>query len=421
MTFQYLKRYIEASLPLEMKSLWAFEKADKPTELMKQRSILDHFSQTLAANGFAGSTRIPELVLLTMYTRYLDQPVSLVIKGPSGSGKSFSLQSALRFIPKEAYEEFSGMSEKVIAYLGNKISLKHRMLIIGEAAGMAKGNGRTLLRQLLSEHEVRYATVQKTANGLDGVELPPLEGPVGLVMTTTANGLHTEDESRMMSVHMHESAEQIRAALLAQANQSGSKVRGINYAPWHELHLAVGRQDLNVAIPFAAALAQTLPVSHFRVQRDFPKILSLISAHTLMHFCTRDRDQTGALVATLADYAVVYRLTADLVAQGIDVAVPAAIRQVVDAVRAMTTRNGRRSYFTRSTHRTSVTLTELASHLEKNVGSVSRLVEQAIDRGFLANPNAGQGKAGAVQLGEREMPFGSALPDPQELAEFLTS
>ena len=60
------------------------------------------------------------------------------------------------------------------------------------------------IRQLLSEGEVRYATVQSTADGIVGKDLPKVEGPAGLIMTTTANALHPEDESRMLSVHIDE-------------------------------------------------------------------------------------------------------------------------------------------------------------------------------------------------------------------------
>ena len=80
------------------------------------------------------------------------------------------------------------MSEKALVYLPN-FDLKHKHLVIGEAAGMAEGGGRTLIRQLLSEGKVRYATVQSTSEGLEGAELPSLEGPCGLIMTTTATGL----------------------------------------------------------------------------------------------------------------------------------------------------------------------------------------------------------------------------------------
>ncbi len=61
-----------------------------------------------------------------------------------------------------------------------------------------------------------------------GSELPVLEGPTGLVMTTTATGLHPEDESRMISVTVKDSPEMIADTLIAQALGSGKKEEALD-------------------------------------------------------------------------------------------------------------------------------------------------------------------------------------------------
>ena len=66
------------------------------------------------------------------------------------------------------------MSEKALLYAG--LDLKNRFLIIQEAAGLAEGPGRVFMRQLLTEGEVRYVTVQSTSTGLVGKELPRRRG-----------------------------------------------------------------------------------------------------------------------------------------------------------------------------------------------------------------------------------------------------
>jgi len=164
-------------------------------------NILQELENNLRAHGYVGDTRPAKLVYLTLVSTLLPEPVSLVIKGPSGSGKSFALRCGKRYVPEDAYEEFHGMSEKAIVYMGDKLDLKHKGLIIQEAAGLRDGQGRAFLRQLLTEGSIRYATVQSNKDGLEGLELPPVEGPCGLLMTTTANSLHPEDESRMLSYH----------------------------------------------------------------------------------------------------------------------------------------------------------------------------------------------------------------------------
>jgi hypothetical protein len=106
--------------------------------LENKSAILHELSKELKSSGFAGSTQVPAPVYLSMFTRFLDQPVSLLIKGPSGSGKSYALREALKFVPTDAYELYHGMSEKALIY-NEGLDLRHRYLIIQEAAGLNKG------------------------------------------------------------------------------------------------------------------------------------------------------------------------------------------------------------------------------------------------------------------------------------------
>src|SRR5687768_8408971 len=121
---------------------------EKCGDLAHSPSITAVLEKTVQERGFAGPAKLPKLVYLTLLTGVLERPVSLLIKGPSAAGKSFSLRQGKQFAPKKAFEEFEGMSEKAIVYLKG-LTLKHKHLIIGEAAGMAEGAGRSLLRQLL--------------------------------------------------------------------------------------------------------------------------------------------------------------------------------------------------------------------------------------------------------------------------------
>ncbi len=351
------------------------------------------------------------MLFLALYTRRFERPVSCVVKGPSGSGKSFALESALKFVPADTYQYFAGMSEKAIVYSG--MDLRHKHLVIGEAAGLASGDGRAFLRQLLSEGTVRYMTVQKTDKGLTGKELPTVQGPCGLIMTTTANSLHPEDESRMLSLNIRESTDQIRAALLAQALGSRPN-QGPDFTRWHEFDRLIGSGSVSVAIPFAASIARALPLTHHRVQRDFPQVLSLISSHALMHKCIRQRNESGEIVATLEDYEEVYDLVNGPLSEGLELAVPVHIRELVEAVSTMVNSTGDYDPFTNG-----VTQSTLAEVLKKDQSSVSRSVQKSIELGYLKNQNPGQGRDASIILGERRLPHGYALPCPKDLNQLV--
>ena len=378
-------------------------------DLSNSNNVLAELENDLRFLGFAGPADLPKLIYLVMQTRLSPKPVSLVIKGPSGSGKSFALSQVLKFIPQKNYEYFSGMSEKAILYSG--LNLKNKHLVIGEAAGLAAGDGRAFLRQLLSEGEIKYMTVQKTDKGLTGTQLPAIEGPTGLIMTTTANALHPEDESRMLSLNMPESAEQIRLALLAMADQTKVE-KPIDFSRWHEFDDRISEGCTKVIVPFARRIAEALPLTHMRVQRDFPQLLALVSSHALLHKCNRSTNDDGTIIAKLEDYDAVYHLVNKPFSEGLETAVPENIRRLVDAVSELGGAEPQRYAFDGC-----ITQRMLADKVGRDHSAVSRALSAAITQGYLQDLNPGQGKQSSIVLGERELPRGYALPT----LEYLTT
>ena len=298
------------------------------------------------------------------------------------------------------------MSEKALVYLKD-LDLKHKHLVIGEAAGMSEGNGRALLRQLLSEGKVKYATVQSTnKDGLTGSTLPTLEGPCGLVMTTTEGTLHHEDETRMLSLDIKESPDQIREALLAQAMGANENTKLIDLDPWYEFYQLVKDGPQEVRIPFARDIVQELPTNHDRIKRDFPQILSLISAHALIHSFDREWLDDNTVVANEDDYENVHRLINEPISVGLEATVTDEIRNLVGATKELAVRQD--SHF-------GISQTRLADHLGTNQSAISRNVNKAVKAGYLVNENPGQGKVAKLTLGDRKLPSGYVLPKPEEL------
>lgn len=378
-------------------------------ELAYSENILDVLAEEIKQWGFAGDAKLPKLVFLTLYTGFLSRPVSLLIKGPSGAGKSYSLRQGKQFVPEKAYEAFEGMTDKALVYLKD-LNLKHKHLIIGEAAGMSD-EGNPLLRQLLSEGKVRYVTVQQTADGLKGTELPRLEGPCGLIMTTTRPAIHPEDESRMLSVNITESPEQIREALLAQAFGLQDEEEPIDFDPWFALYDYVGTTSKKVLIPYAKDIAERLPIALDRIKRDFPHIRSLIAASALLHSCRREVRDDGTIVANRADYELVIELTNDALSEGLRVAVPPNLRQVVEAVREIENAKNRPDrLFDKG-----VSQGKLAEFLDRDPSTINRWVNRAVKEEFLTDLNPGQGRISRLTVGERELPARVVLPPANEL------
>lgn len=373
--------------------------------IFSKYDILDVLEDNLRKQGFAGKTDIPKIVFLSATTRIFQDPVSLVVMGASGSGKTYAIESGLQFIPPESIENISGMSEKALPYLSD-ISLKHRVLYLGEAAGMASGDGRAFLRQLMSEGKLDYLTVQKTANGMKGEKLPTVEGPISFMMATTANHIHHEDQSRMLTLNVEENPDKIRQALKNQALGLSKVKVPIDLTPWHKLHNYISDQKMEVSIPYAERIADLIPTNNVKVQRDFPKILALIKACALVHFDKRDGDGNKLVISERYDYETVYNLLNNPLSEGLEHSVKDGIRGVVLAVQEVGTNRDTIDGISHS---------RLAEYMNTDRSVVGRNIHAAISQGYLIDNNPGQGREAKVTLGDRKMSNGKALPSPDEI------
>jgi hypothetical protein len=142
--------------------------------LARSEDILERFYEPLRASGVAGERRTAMILYLALRSRRLDRPVSVAVKGPSSGGKSYVVERVLGYFPERAYYALTAMSEKTLAY--SEESIRHRFLVLYEAAGMNGDFQTYLIRSLLSEGRLRYETIEKTSEGLKP-RLIEREGP----------------------------------------------------------------------------------------------------------------------------------------------------------------------------------------------------------------------------------------------------
>jgi DNA-binding transcriptional ArsR family regulator len=354
-------------------------------ELAQKPDILGRFAEELARSGVAGEARIAKLLYLAVTSRMLERPVSIALKGPSSGGKSHVVERVLSFVPESAYYALTAMSERTLAY--SEEPIKHRFLVIYEAAGMSGEFATYLMQSLLSEGRVRYETVEKTSEGMKP-RLIEREGPTGLIVTTTAVKLHPENETRLLSLTVTDTQEQTRAVMAALAEEVDEA--GPALATWHALQDWLESAEHRVSIPYAKILADLIPPVAVRLRRDFGALLNLIRAHALLHQASRDRDDEGRIVATIKDYAAVRELVVDLVGEGVETTVPATVRETVEAVERL--REGSKGE--------PVTVAELARKLELDRSTVSRRARSAKDRGYLRDLEDNPRKPSRLILGD---------------------
>jgi len=271
-------------------------------------NILKHLDAALKSIYFAGNTSNAKLLFLASLTRFSNKPVSVLIKGASGSGKSELMNTILRFIPEADKEVFTGMSEKSITFMGEN-SLRHKVLAIQEFSGLNNPAGNTNLRSLLSEGKIRrQTTITNAKDNNFNTQENKVVGPISLFMTTTEKSIHPEDENRMISITVDQSDEQKRKILLAKADAYNGIIASQEIIKdMQSISIAYRKALKKVEIPYVKNIAESMDTNFDQVLRHFDKILSLIEAHALLH--QEDRDtKDGKVIANEEDYSVICSL-----------------------------------------------------------------------------------------------------------------
>ena len=360
--------------------------------LSREPNLLSILKPVLGRLGLVGELTIAMLVFLSIVSRVLERPVSIVVKGPSSGGKSYVIDRVLKLIPKEAVLVRSALSERALAYSDE--SFVHRMLVLFEASGISGDTGAYLLRSLLSEGRLHYETVVSTNKGPRAVLLDK-EGPTGLIASTTKVMLDRELETRLFSVTVNDTPAHTHAVLTGLAREATDHPSAKELAEWHALQRWLAVAEHRVTVPFAGPLASMITASATRLRRDFTTILNLIKSHAVLHQLSRQRDPEGRIVATLQDYAAIRELVNPVLGEALATTVAPTVRETVEAVRSLFKDDQ------------SVSVRHLARHLSLDHSTAFRRVKVAIEQGFLVN------------RGDRGHPLqlvpGMAMPDDQEV------
>lgn len=360
-----------------------------PPEISRETDILAVLLAALRLCGVRGEERNAKLMFLALTSRLLDEPVSLVVKGLSSSGKSFTLGQVVKFFPPEAVIALTGMSERTLVYSEEEFS--HRTILLYEASALREQREKTdgnqtayFLRSLLSEGRIDYAvTVRDKAKGFVTRKIVKT-GPTNVIITTTALDLHSENETRMLSLLTDDSSAQTRAIMIASATGSVSTV---DYAPWHDLQYWLAGSKVRAVVPFAPFIAESIPPVAVRLRRDFRSILRLIETHAILHQATREKDDRGRIIATPADYEAIRALVADLISAGVGATVPATVQETVEAVAALAETQG-------------VKIDAIAARLKIDRSAAQRRLATARGKGFIVNLEDKRGKPSRYFIGE---------------------
>lgn len=317
--------------------------------LLNSADLAARILADFALAGVVGEDSNKLVGYLACVSRKLDRPLAVLIQSSSAAGKSALMDAILGFMPEDERVQYSAMTGQSLYYMGES-NLKHKILAISEEEGAHHAS--YALKLLQSEGKIKIASTGKDeASGKLVTQEYQVEGPVMLMMTTTAIDIDEELLNRCLVLSVNEGMAQTCAIHEAQRHKRTlaglqAKVVSTQIRQVHQ-HAQQLLERLAVINPYA----DQLKFSHAktRSRRDHEKYLTLIDSIALLHQhqrCIHSLEIAGQSIRYVevdkADIALANRLAKEVLGRTLDELPPqtrkllhlieTAVRQAIQGV-----------------------------------------------------------------------------------------
>jgi DNA primase len=318
-----------ASAPKQVVPTMSEAEHDAALELLTSPQLMTRILADFAAVGLVGEDTNKLVGYLAAISRKLDRPLGVVIQSSSAAGKSTLMDAVLAFVPDEEKVKYSAMTGQSLFYMG-ETNLKHKALAIVEEEGASRAS--YALKLLQSEGELTIASTGKDpTSGNLITQQYRVEGPVALLLTTTARDIDEELMNRCLVLAVDEGREQTRA--IHERQRVRRTLDGMFAKRDRQALIALHQnaqrllRPLEVLNPYAQHL--TFPDQTTRLRRDHEKYLTLIDTIAFVHQHQRPihvaerGDGTNAqrveyIEATIADIALANEIAHDVLGRSLD-------------------------------------------------------------------------------------------------------
>lgn len=367
-------------------------------------NVIKKFEETLKQLPLVALDNQAKLLFLAHFTRNLDDPVSVIVSGESGTGKTNLMTQVQKFFAVNNYIEVTAMTAKAMANLPKEIVIDRKTLMCGELAGIKSEDGNYILRQALSEGKVtRWVPVEGKVGETNKTVTQTVEGKFNIFLTTTDREMHPEDENRFFRINIPNDEEYINYVLHKQIEfKNNPKEFEIDFSEWHQLSDEFIREIKPVKIDYMHKVVNTCKnKDKARLVRDIIKVISLIKVHTILNHEYRDKVD-GNLVSTLEDYEAIYDILSECFRSN-DRFISRDIEQIVS--------------FTKEANKkgSNINQTVIADVLNFKRSKTSRLCKVAEDLGLISNLSTNGVNSSYVFIKDyKSVDF--FLPNPKEIA-----
>lgn len=307
-------------------------------ELLRTPNLLERIVADFAACGVVGEETNKLVGYLAAVSRKLDTPLAVVVQSSSAAGKSSLMDAVLAFVPEEERIKYSAMTGQSLFYMG-ETNLKHKVLAICEEEGASRAA--YALKLLQSDGELTIASTGKDAEtGNLITQEYRVEGPVSIMLTTTAIEIDEELLNRCLILTVDEGREQTEA--IHRLQRQKRTLEGLKLKHQKQRILEVHRnaqrllKPLAVVNPYADQL--TFLSDKTRTRRDHEKYLTLIDTIALLHQHQRavktvrdGEDELAYIEVTPADIEHANALMHEVLGRSLD-ELPPVTRKVLEAI-----------------------------------------------------------------------------------------
>ncbi len=312
-------------------------KPNEPTKAEKAEALrflknADMFAEILAdleTIGVTGEETNKLVGYLAAVSRKTDEPLSVLIQSRSAAGKSTLQDAILSLVPDEDYVKYTRITDQALFYK-DEDSLVNKILAIEEEVGM--GGAAYSIRNIQSSKKITVAATGKDpGTGKMKTEEYTVNGPVAVMITTTAAELEGETASRFLFLTIDESAQMTAAIhrMQREAETLEGLVRKKRSEHIIKKHHTAQRllKPLAVVNPFTAYLSY--PNRSLRTRRDHKKYLGLIRTVAYLHQYQRKIQRVAVegkpveyIEVTLDDIERANRLANEVLGQCLDELAP---------------------------------------------------------------------------------------------------
>ena len=329
-------------------------------DLLRDPHLLDRILTDFDRAGVVGEETNKLVGYLAAVSRKLAEPLAVIIQSASAAGKTALMDAVLAFVPPEERVQYSAMTGQALFYMA-ETNLKHKVLAVVEEEGAERAS--YALKLLQSEGELTIASTGKDPDtGKLVTHEYRVEGPVMIMLTTTAVELDEELVNRALVLTVDEDRAQTRA--IHQRQRARRTLDGLLATVARTEVLTLHRnaqrmlEPVHVVNPYAPRL--TFLDARTRTRRDHEKYLTLIDTVAFLHQHQRDHktiDRGGRSLAyievTLDDIAVANRLADAVLGRSLDELPPQArkllalLTRMVQAIAARERAEPRTIHFSR--------------------------------------------------------------------------